>query len=67
MSLALPLGMDDLERLQGLFPTVDGDVVAIVFNEYNHDGGFDSSVFAYMTKSRAYQPAEAGRGNATSV
>ena len=30
--------MDDLERLQKMFPTVDGDVVAIVFNEYKNDG-----------------------------
>lgn len=30
--------MDDLERLQTMFPSVEGDVVAIVFNEYKNDG-----------------------------
>ncbi len=30
--------MDDLERLQRMFPTIEGDVVAIVFNEYKTDG-----------------------------
>lgn len=30
--------MDDLERLQKMFPTIDGDVVAIVFAEYKKDG-----------------------------
>lgn len=32
--------MDDLDRLQNLFPSVDGDVVAIVFSEYKKDGKY---------------------------
>lgn len=30
--------MDDLERLQSMFPSVDADVVAIIFREFGHDG-----------------------------
>lgn len=37
--------MDDLERLQTMFPSLDGDVVAIVFNEYKNDGKLVGKVF----------------------
>ena len=30
--------MDDLERLQNMFPTVEADVVAIIFREFGYDG-----------------------------
>ena len=34
------MASDPLDQLQSMFPTIEGDVIAIVFNESEKDGEF---------------------------